>query len=58
MAQVVNPDVEVDTGGFDGGQIRVRKVFRDIGVPSRVANSRSSGSRRREVIQSASRCGR
>ena len=37
-----------------GSQTRVRKVFREIGVPSRVANSRSSGPRRRVVIQSAS----
>ena len=33
-----------------GSQMRVRKVFREIGVPSRVANSRSSGPRLREVI--------
>jgi hypothetical protein len=30
-----------------GSRTRVRKVFREIGVPSRVANSRSSGPRRR-----------
>src|SRR3954449_10801384 len=30
-----------------GSQIRVRKVFREIGVPSRVANTRSSGPSRR-----------
>ena len=55
MAEVVDADVEVDSGGFDGGrQTRVRKVFREIGVPSRVANNRSSGPRRRVLIQSAS----
>ena len=37
-----------------GSQTRVRKVFREIGVPSRVANSRSSGPRCRAVIASAS----
>ena len=55
VAEVVDADVEVDAGSSCGGrQTRVRKVFREIGVPSRVANSRSSGLRRRVVIQSAS----
>src|SRR5207245_439335 len=40
-----------------GNQIRVRKVSREIGVPSRMANSRSFGPRRRPVIQSASCAG-
>jgi hypothetical protein len=35
-------------------QTRVRNVFREIGVPSRVANSRSSGPSRRMLIQSSS----
>ena len=37
-----------------GSQTRVRKVFREIGVPSRVAINRSSGPRRRVLIESAS----
>ena len=55
VAEVVDADVEVDAGSSCGGrQTRVRKVFREIGVPSRVANNRSSGPRRRVLIQSAS----
>jgi hypothetical protein len=55
VAQSVDADVEVDAGNLDGGPPDpVRKVFREMGVPSRVANSRSSGPRRRAAIQSAS----
>lgn len=55
MAQIVDADVEVDPGRLDGRPPDAgAKVFREIGVPSRVANSRSSGPRRRAVIQSAS----
>ena len=40
MAEVVDADVEVDTAGFDAGsQTRLRKVLREIGVPTLVANS-------------------
>ena len=44
MAELVHPDGEVNPARFDGAsQTRVRKVVREIGVPSVVA-SRSSSS--------------
>ena len=55
VAEVVDSDVEVDAGGFDGGQPGpgAEGVPRDR-VRSRVANSRSSGATRRVVIESVS----
>jgi len=55
VAEVVDADIEVDAGLLTAGrQMRVRKVLRLIGVPSRVGNSRSPGPRPRSAIQSAS----
>jgi hypothetical protein len=43
MAEVVDADPEVDPAGLHcGSQTWVRKLLREIGVPTLVANNRSS----------------
>jgi hypothetical protein len=51
VAEVVDADIEVDAGRVDGGQpdAGAEGVAGDRG-PSRVANSRSSGPRRRVLV--------